>query len=105
MTTTVEHLTSGRLHTLALLRAVLLSVTAVLFGVIVGCSSGGSSPTTTTAAPANLAYPQAAITVVTGQPISADTPTVNGSVTSYSVAPAMPAGLSLNTTTGAGNLR
>jgi hypothetical protein len=66
-----------------------------------GCSGGGSSPTTTTAAPANLAYPQAAITATAGQPISADTPTVNGTVTTYSVAPALPAGLSLNTTTGA----
>src|SRR5258708_16605158 len=101
MTTKVELLISGRLQTRALLRAVLLSVTAVLLGVIVGCSSGSSPTTTTTAAPANLAYPQAAITVVTGQPISADTPTVNGTVTSYSVAPALPAGLTLNTTTGA----
>jgi hypothetical protein len=94
----VELFISGRPQTRALLRAVLLSVTAVLFGAMAGCSSGGSSPTT--AAPANLAYPQAAITVVTGQPITADTPTVNGTVTTYSVAPALPAGLSLNTTTG-----
>ena len=101
MTPNVEFLTSGRPQPPALLRAVLLSVTAVLFGVIVGCSSGGSSPATTTAAPANLAYPQAAITATAGQPISADTPTVNGTVTTYSVAPALPAGLSLNTATGA----
>jgi hypothetical protein len=97
----VELLLSGWRQRRALLRAVILSVTALLFGVIAGCSSGGSSPATTTAAPANLAYPQAAITATAGQSISADTPTVKGTVTTYSVAPALPAGLSLNTATGA----
>jgi hypothetical protein len=101
MTTKVELLISGRLKTRALLRAALLSVTAGLFGVIVGCSSGGSSPTTTTAAPANLTYPQTTITATVGQAITTDTPTVTGTVTAYSVTPSLTAGLSLNTTTGA----
>jgi hypothetical protein len=48
-----------------------------------------------------LVYPQTTITATTGQAISANTPTVTGTVTAYSVAPALPAGLSLNTTTGA----
>jgi hypothetical protein len=51
--------------------------------------------------PTNLAYPQATITATAGQPITTDTPTVTGSVTTYSVNPALPASLSLNTTTGA----
>jgi hypothetical protein len=51
-------------------------------------------------APTNLVYPQATITVATGQAIPADTPTVTGTVTAYSISPALPAGLSLNTTTG-----
>jgi hypothetical protein len=76
-----------------------LLIAAVLFGITAGCSSGGSSPTTT--APTNLAYPQTAITATTGQAISTNTPTVTGTVTAYSVAPALPAGLSLNPTTGA----
>jgi hypothetical protein len=99
MPTKVELLNSGRLQTRALLRAVLLLVAAVLFGALVGCSSSGSSPTTT--APTNLVYPQTTIAATTGQAISTNTPTVTGPVTTYSVAPALPAGLSLNPTTGA----
>src|SRR5260370_10128433 len=99
MTTTVEHLTSGRLQTRALLRAVLLSVTAVLFGAMAGCSSGGSSPTTS--APTNLVYPQVTMTATAGQAISINTPTVTGTVTAYNVSPPLPPGLSLNTTTAA----
>src|SRR5205823_2217458 len=51
--------------------------------------------------PANLAYPVTTITATVGQAITTDTPTVNGTVTAYSVSPALPAGLSLSTTTGA----
>jgi hypothetical protein len=98
MTTKIEFLNSGRLQTRALLRAVLLVVATALFGTTVGCSSSGSSPTI--AAPSNLAYPQTTFTATTGQAISAVTPTVTGAVTAYSVAPALPAGLSLSTTTG-----
>jgi len=68
-----------------------------------GCSGGSSSKPAPppSAAPANLVYPQANISVVAGQPIAASTPTVTGVVTSYSVSPALPAGLTLNTSTGA----
>jgi Putative Ig domain len=71
----------------------------MLVAVIAGCS-GSPSPTNTTP-PANLTYPQPAITATTGQPISTVTPSVMGAVTTYSVNPALPAGLNLNTTTGA----
>ncbi len=50
--------------------------------------------------PSNLVYPQTTLTGDVGQPIPTDTPTVTGTVTSYSVSPALPAGLSLNTATG-----
>jgi len=53
------------------------------------------------AAPTNLAYPQTTITGIVGQAITTDTPTVTGTVTSYSISPALPAGLSLSTSTGA----
>lgn len=65
-----------------------------------GGSSGGSSGGgNTVPAPGNLSYssPQ---TYSTGTAITALSPTVTGTVTSYSVSPALPAGLSLNTTTG-----
>ncbi|WP_433967148.1 putative Ig domain-containing protein [Tunturiibacter gelidiferens] len=73
-----------------------------LFGAIAGCggnSSGGKSPGTETP-PTNLVYPQTTIAATIGQPIASNTPTVTGTVTSYSVSPALPAGLSLNSTTG-----
>jgi hypothetical protein len=57
--------------------------------------------TVTLAAPSNLVYPQTAINATVGQAISTDTPTVTGTVTSYSVSPALPAGLSLSATSGA----
>ena len=62
-----------------------------------GGSSGTSPPVTT--APSDLQYP-AAPTFVVGTAITALTPTVVGQVTSYSVNPALPMGLSLNTTSG-----
>ncbi len=50
--------------------------------------------------PSNLVYPQTTIKATVGQAIAADVPTVTGTVTSYSVIPALPAGLSLNVATG-----
>jgi hypothetical protein len=51
--------------------------------------------------PTMLVYPQTSITATVGQAITTDTPSVTGTVTAYSVAPALPAGLVLSTTTGA----
>lgn len=80
---------------------VFLIASAALLGMAAGCSGGSSSKTTTTTAPANLTYPQATVAATAGQAITVDTPTVTGAVTSYSVNPALPVGLSLNATTGA----
>jgi hypothetical protein len=63
-----------------------------------GGGSSGSAPPVTTP-PSNLQYP-AAPTFVVGTAITALTPTVVGEVTNYGVSPALPAGLSFNTTTG-----
>jgi hypothetical protein len=62
--------------------------------------SGSATVTVNIAAPSNLVYVQTTITATVGQAITPDTPTVTGTVSSYSVSPALPAGLSLNTTTG-----
>lgn len=79
-----------------------LLLTLVLVGLLAGCGGGGqtkSDPPPT--APSNLAYPQTTIGATVGQAIATDTPTVSGTVTSYGVLPALPAGLSLSTSTGA----
>jgi hypothetical protein len=48
----------------------------------------------------NPVYPQTTISAIVGQAITPDIPSATGMVSSYSVSPALPAGLSLNTTTG-----
>ena len=62
--------------------------------------SGSATVTVTLAPPSNLVYPQTTILASVGQAITPDTPTVTGTVSSYGISPALPAGLSLNTTTG-----
>jgi len=52
-------------------------------------------------APANLTYPQTSIDATVGVAIKTDTPTFSGTVTSYTVSPSLPAGLSLSASTGA----
>lgn len=53
------------------------------------------------AAPASLSYREATVTYAAGQAISANTPTSGGGpITAYSIAPALPAGLSLDAQTG-----
>jgi hypothetical protein len=80
-------------------------ITALFFLVfVVGCSGGKSSSpqggTPSNVAPSNLVYPQTTITANQGQAIANDSPSVTGTVTSYSISPALPAGLTLNPTTG-----
>lgn len=75
-----------------------LSVFVVL-SFALGCSSG-STGASTTPAPANLVYPQTTVAIIVGQAVSANTPSVTGTVTLYSISPALPAGLTLNTSTG-----
>jgi hypothetical protein len=84
----------------ALARALWLGT---LLSVLSACGGGGGgssgSPPPMTTAPSDLSYPTPpAFTVDTA--ITPLTPTVVGDVTSYSVSPALPAGLSLNTSTG-----
>ncbi len=64
----------------------------------VGCN-GNSSSAPPVSPPANLSYPSPSSATV-GAAIAPLSPTVTGSVTTYSVAPALPPGLSLNATTG-----
>jgi hypothetical protein len=52
------------------------------------------------APPSGLAYSAPSPTYIRGQVITANTPSVVGAVTSWSVTPALPSGLSLNTSTG-----
>ena len=66
---------------------------------MLGCGGGGSKPQPPQP-PSNLVYPQTAIAATVGVAITPDVPTVTGSVTSFSVSPALPAGLSLDGSTG-----
>jgi hypothetical protein len=50
--------------------------------------------------PSNLLYPQTMINATVGTAIAPDTPTVTGTVAQYSISPALPAGLRLDTQAG-----
>jgi hypothetical protein len=78
------------------------ALAALALITLVACGSDGDSnppPPPPTPAPSGLSYP-------TQQPYTVNvavanvTPTVTGSVTSYAVSPALPTGLSVNTTSG-----
>lgn len=82
---------------------------AVLISMLlVGCGGGGggnggggsSGGGGTLVAPTGLSY-TSPVTATVGSSVTALSPTVTGTVSSYSVTPALPAGLSLNTSTGA----
>ncbi len=62
------------------------------------CGGGHGGPTGTMP-PTGLSYP-APMAFTVGTAIAPLTPTVSGAVTSYSVIPALPAGLALDTTSG-----
>lgn len=71
--------------------------------VLAACGGGGGGGSTNESpipAPAGLAYSTPQVFVV-GQPITTLSPTVTGVVTAYTVSPALPAGLNLNSGTGA----
>ncbi len=76
---------------------------ATLLSALSACGGGGGgssgTPPPVTAAPSDLQYP-AAPTFVINTAIAPLTPSVDGEVTSYGVSPALPAGLSLSTTSG-----
>lgn len=50
--------------------------------------------------PSGLVYPEGTISGIMNQPITPDTPRVIGTVSGFAAHPALPAGLTLNTTTG-----
>jgi 6-phosphogluconolactonase (cycloisomerase 2 family) len=64
--------------------------------LVAACGGGGGGGTP---APSGLSYPTAPAFVV-GQAISSMSPTVTGTVSAYSVSPALPAGLTLSASTG-----
>lgn len=73
--------------------------TAALGLVLASCGGGGGGSSGGMGAPSGLSYAAPpAFTVKVA--ITSLSPTVTGSVTSYSVSPALPAGLSLSSTTG-----
>src|ERR1035437_5743047 len=75
------------------------SLTAV-FLLLCGCG-GGSSGGGSTQPPSALSYTSGTAVYTKGVPITANSPTsTGGAVTSYGVSPALPAGLSLSTSTG-----
>lgn len=71
--------------------------------VLTGCGGGGSGSTSTTTPsvtpPSGLSY-QSPVQGTVGTALTSLTPSVSGTVTSYSVSPAFPAGISLNAPTG-----
>jgi PQQ-like domain/Putative Ig domain len=69
---------------------------AIALLALASACGGGRSP----APPSGLSYPTPQM-YPTGKPITALTPTVTGSVNSYSVAPGLPPGLSIDATSGA----
>jgi Putative Ig domain len=78
-----------------------LTVLASLSGFVLGCGGGTILTGKQQTGPANLTYPQTSINATVGTAVETDIPTVTGTVTSYSVAPALPSGLGLNGSSGA----
>ena len=72
---------------------------APLLLLVLGCPSNSPRQPSGPAAPTNLSYPPPN-TFTVGNAIAPLTPTVTGSVTSYSVSPMLPDGLSIDATTG-----
>jgi Putative Ig domain len=69
--------------------------------VVLGLALAGCGQTTRTIAPSGLTYSSNPATYTVGVAITPNNPSSSGgAVASYSVSPALPAGLSLNTSTG-----
>lgn len=74
----------------------------------VAVTSGNVSPVVNTVAvvspsnekPSNLTYTSSSIVATVGTAITSLSPTVTGTVTSYTISPSLPSGLSINSTTG-----
>jgi hypothetical protein len=81
------------------------AVTAQAAYTVTATNSAGSTSATlqitvNPAPPSNLTYPQTTVMATVGTAIAPDTPTVTGTVTGYTVSPTLPAGLSIDGTTG-----
>jgi hypothetical protein len=82
------------------------TLTAAAGYVVTATNTGGSTTATVTigvvaAAPTALTYSTNPATYTKGSAITSNTPTsLGGAVTGYAISPALPAGLSFNTTTG-----
>ena len=78
--------------------------TATLYTIMAGNSIGFTSTdiliTVNLAAPAALLYSNPNAVYTKDIPINPNTPTITGTVTNWSVSPALPSGLVMNTTTG-----
>lgn len=83
-------------------RSIGIVVLCGLVGLAAGCGGGGSGEDPDPRAPSGLSYATNPAVYTKGVAITANTPSTSGgeAVTGYSVAPALPAGLSLSETTG-----
>lgn len=80
-------------------------VTGLTLGVLSACSLQFNAPandsgTTTISAPSQLRYSSTNSAYTLGVAVTANTPSVTGTVSNYSVSPALPSGLSLDSATG-----
>ena len=66
-----------------------------------GSSTALTIPFNTAPAPSLLSYASSSLSLTSGTAMTTLTPTVTGTVTSWSVSPTLPTGLTLNTATGA----
>ncbi len=91
-----------QLKTLPSLKAMVLLLFLLVTGIMQGCGGGGGSENNPppVVPPTGLSYNHPAIAAMMNQAIDGDVPTVTGTVTSYAVSPALPAGLSLDSLTG-----
>jgi hypothetical protein len=69
-------------------------------GMYLQRARGVKKQTPAVAAPSSLSYPSSTFSFTAGIAITSLSPTVTGTATGYSVSPALPSGLSLNTTSG-----
>ena len=76
-----------------------LILALLAFSLLSGCGGNGDAKTKVTA-PSNLSYSQTSIKAVRSVSIQADSPTVSGSVTAYTINPTLPGGLSIDPGSG-----
>jgi 6-phosphogluconolactonase len=72
----------------------------ILALLALGACGGGGGGGTSATAPSNLLYPRTALAFLTDVPATPDTPTYSGSPSTFTILPALPAGLTLGTSTG-----